>query len=52
MERYLEFRIDEQTTELKMEAFLKKNAGLTKRQIRPGEVFDRTGLPETEFAVV
>ncbi len=33
MERYLEFRIDEQTTELKMEAFLKKNAGLTKRQI-------------------
>ena len=32
MERYLEFRIDEQTTELKMEAFLKKNAGLTKRQ--------------------
>ena len=29
MERYLEFRIDEQTTELKMEAFLKKNAGLT-----------------------
>lgn len=33
MERHLEFRIDEQTTELKMEAFLKKNAGLTKRQI-------------------
>ena len=33
MERYLEFRIDEQTTELKTEAFLKKNAGLTKRQI-------------------
>ena len=33
MERYLEFRIDEQTTELKMDAFLKKNAGLTKRQI-------------------
>ena len=43
MERYLEFRIDEQTTELKMEAFLKKNAGLTKRQIsqakfRPGGI--------------
>ena len=51
MERYLEFRIDEQTTELKMEAFLKKNAGLTKRQISRRS-FDRTGLPETEFAVV
>ena len=33
MERYLEFRIDKQTTEIKIEAFLKKNAGLTKRQI-------------------
>ena len=33
MERYLEFRIDEQTAEIKIEAFLKKNAGLTKRQI-------------------
>ena len=33
MERYLEFRIDEQTTELKMEAFLKKNAGLTKFRV-------------------
>nr|WP_294650153.1 RluA family pseudouridine synthase [uncultured Blautia sp.] len=33
MERYLEFRIDEQTTEIKIEALLKKNAGLTKRQI-------------------
>ena len=50
MERYLEFRIDEQTTELKMEAFLKKNAGLTKRQISQAKF--RTGLPETEFAVV
>ena len=51
MERYLEFRIDEQTTELKMEAFLKKNAGLTKRQISQAK-FRPTGLPETEFAVV
>lgn len=33
MERYLEFRIDKQTAEIKIEAFLKKNAGLTKRQI-------------------
>ena len=33
MERYLEFRIDEQTAEIKIEAFMKKNAGLTKRQI-------------------
>lgn len=33
MERYLEFSIDEQTTEITIEAFLKKNAGLTKRQI-------------------
>lgn len=33
MERYLEFRIDKQTTEIKIEAFLKKNSGLTKRQI-------------------
>lgn len=33
MERYLEFRIDEQTTEIKIEALLKKDAGLTKRQI-------------------
>ena len=33
MERYLEFRIDKQTTKIKIEAFLKKNAGLTKRQI-------------------
>ena len=33
MERYLEFRIDEQTTEIKIETLLKKNAGLTKRQI-------------------
>ena len=33
MERYLEFSIDEQITEITVEAFLKKNAGLTKRQI-------------------
>ena len=33
MERYLEFKIDEQTVEITIEAFLKKNAGLTKRQI-------------------
>ena len=33
MERYLEFRIDGQTAEIKIKAFLKKNAGLTKRQI-------------------
>ena len=33
MERYLEFKINEQTAEIKIEAFLKKNARLTKRQI-------------------
>lgn len=33
MERYLEFKIDEQTVEITIETFLKKNAGLTKRQI-------------------
>ncbi len=51
MERYLEFRIDEQTTELKMEAFLKRMQDLQNgRSARRS--FDRTGLPETEFAVV
>ena len=33
MERYLELKIDQQITEIKIETFLKKNAGLTKRQI-------------------
>ena len=38
MERYLEFRIDEQTTELKMEAFLKKKSRTYKTADQPGEV--------------
>ena len=33
MERYLEFKINEHTAEIKIETVLKKNAGLTKRQI-------------------
>lgn len=33
MKRYLEFKIDEHIAEIKIEIFLKKNAGLTKRQI-------------------
>ncbi len=33
MERYLEFKIKEQTAPVKIDTFLKKHAGLTKRQI-------------------
>lgn len=33
MERYLEFRVESQFAEIKIESFLKKQAGLTRRQI-------------------